>query len=95
MPDTTFTGFHILMRATIWRVSVSIIPLELLMLYTFVKANVSITITVFIYSMPGYECSVKERMLYSSCQGPLLDVIENRVGIIVSKKVSQLLLFQK
>ncbi|KAJ7382195.1 Twinfilin-1 [Desmophyllum pertusum] len=29
---------------------------------------------VFVYSMPGYKCSIKERMLYSTCKGPLLDV---------------------
>uniref|UniRef100_A0A8L0DU03 Twinfilin actin-binding protein 2a n=1 Tax=Oncorhynchus mykiss TaxID=8022 RepID=A0A8L0DU03_ONCMY len=31
---------------------------------------------VFIYSMPGYSCSIKERMLYSSCKGRLLDEVE-------------------
>uniref|UniRef100_A0A8C8JPB2 Twinfilin n=1 Tax=Oncorhynchus tshawytscha TaxID=74940 RepID=A0A8C8JPB2_ONCTS len=30
----------------------------------------------FIYSMPGYSCSIKERMLYSSCKGRLLDEVE-------------------
>uniref|UniRef100_A0AAZ3SG62 Twinfilin n=1 Tax=Oncorhynchus tshawytscha TaxID=74940 RepID=A0AAZ3SG62_ONCTS len=30
----------------------------------------------FIYSMPGYSCSIKERMLYSSCKGRLLDEME-------------------
>lgn len=42
---------------------------------------------VFIYSTPGYECSVKERMLYSSCKNPLLDVIENKIGIEIAKKI--------
>ncbi|XP_023238738.1 twinfilin-1-like isoform X4 [Centruroides sculpturatus] len=42
---------------------------------------------VFIYSTPGYECSVKERMLYSSCKSPLLDVIENKIGIEIAKKI--------
>ncbi|KAL3269336.1 hypothetical protein HHI36_008408 [Cryptolaemus montrouzieri] len=27
---------------------------------------------VFIYSMPGYNCPIRERMLYSSCKNPLL-----------------------
>uniref|UniRef100_A0A8C7CKB2 Twinfilin actin-binding protein 2a n=1 Tax=Oncorhynchus kisutch TaxID=8019 RepID=A0A8C7CKB2_ONCKI len=31
---------------------------------------------VFIYSMPGYSYSIKERMLYSSCKGRLLDEME-------------------
>ncbi|CAL1279164.1 unnamed protein product [Larinioides sclopetarius] len=42
---------------------------------------------VFIYSVPGYNCSVKERMLYSSCKAPLLNVIENRIGIELAKKI--------
>ncbi|CAH1266005.1 TWF1 [Branchiostoma lanceolatum] len=42
---------------------------------------------VFIYSMPGYKCSIKERMLYSSCKAPLLDQTEHNIGITVSKKV--------
>lgn len=42
---------------------------------------------VFIYSVPGYNCSVKERMLYSSCKAPLLNVIENKIGIELAKKV--------
>ncbi|XP_065212410.1 twinfilin [Planococcus citri] len=42
---------------------------------------------VFIYSMPGYSCSVKERMLYSSCKGPLLDIIESNLGLTISKKL--------
>lgn len=43
---------------------------------------------VFIYSMPGYNCSIKERMLYSSCKAPLLDVIENHLSVPVAKKVA-------
>ncbi|GLH07940.1 hypothetical protein R5R35_013055 [Gryllus longicercus] len=42
---------------------------------------------VFIYSMPGYSCSIKERMLYSSCKGPLLDTIENKLGVAIVKKL--------
>ncbi|KAG8194422.1 hypothetical protein JTE90_011032 [Oedothorax gibbosus] len=42
---------------------------------------------VFIYSVPGYQCSVKERMLYSSCKAPLLNVIENKIGMELAKKI--------
>ncbi|PIO35628.1 hypothetical protein AB205_0189740, partial [Aquarana catesbeiana] len=42
---------------------------------------------VFIYSMPGYACSIRERMLYSSCKSPLLDVIENRLMMEIAKKI--------
>lgn len=31
---------------------------------------------VFIYSMPGYSCSIKERMLYSSCKAPFIDTLK-------------------
>uniref|UniRef100_A0A672K2J4 Twinfilin-1 n=1 Tax=Sinocyclocheilus grahami TaxID=75366 RepID=A0A672K2J4_SINGR len=43
--------------------------------------------TVFIYSMPGYKCSVKERMLYSSCKNPLVDTVEKNLGIEIAKKL--------
>lgn len=43
---------------------------------------------VFIYSMPGYTCSIKERMLYSSCKNPLIDTVEKNLGIEIAKKVS-------
>ncbi|GAB6021494.1 hypothetical protein CHUAL_004100 [Chamberlinius hualienensis] len=42
---------------------------------------------VFIYSMPGCECTIKERMLYSSCINPLLDVIQNRIGVEIIKRI--------
>ncbi|KAG9490234.1 hypothetical protein GDO78_005884 [Eleutherodactylus coqui] len=42
---------------------------------------------VFIYSMPGYNCSIRERMLYSSCKSPLLDVIEKQLMMEVVKKI--------
>ncbi|XP_063361255.1 twinfilin [Cydia amplana] len=41
---------------------------------------------VFIYSMPGYSCSIKERMLYSSCKGQFLDIIE-KIGVVVEKRI--------
>ncbi|KAL5013161.1 hypothetical protein ScPMuIL_007431 [Solemya velum] len=42
---------------------------------------------VFIYSMPGYKCSIKERMLYSSCKSPLVDAIEQMIGVEIVKKI--------
>lgn len=41
---------------------------------------------VFIYSMPGYNCSIKERMLYSSCKAPLTEIID-RLGLEIAKKL--------
>ncbi|CAG9862572.1 unnamed protein product [Phyllotreta striolata] len=41
---------------------------------------------IFIYSMPGYSCSVKERMLYSSCKNPLTDSI-SKLGLEIAKKL--------
>lgn len=42
---------------------------------------------VFIYSMPGYKCSVKERMLYSTCKAPLLAGLEEQFQLEISKKI--------
>ncbi|XP_057703167.1 twinfilin-2 [Corythoichthys intestinalis] len=42
---------------------------------------------VFIYSMPGYSCSVKERMLYSSCKSRLLEEAERDYQLQVAKKL--------
>ncbi|KAM7230120.1 hypothetical protein CapIbe_018837 [Capra ibex] len=42
---------------------------------------------VFIYSMPGYKCSIKERMLYSSCKSRLLDSVEQDFQLEVAKKI--------
>lgn len=42
---------------------------------------------VFVYSMPGYKCSIKDRMLYSTCKGPLLDVATDRVGLEIARKI--------
>ncbi|CAH1170374.1 unnamed protein product [Phaedon cochleariae] len=41
---------------------------------------------VFIYSMPGYNCPIRERMLYSSCKNPLTDSIAN-LGLEIVKKL--------
>ncbi|XP_061687706.1 twinfilin-2-like [Syngnathoides biaculeatus] len=42
---------------------------------------------VFIYSMPGYTCSIKERMLYSSCKNRLLEEVEKDYQLEVTKKM--------
>ena len=42
---------------------------------------------VFIYSMPGYKCSIKERMLYSSRKSRLLDSVEQDFQLEIAKKV--------
>lgn len=42
---------------------------------------------VFIYSMPGYSCSVKERMLYSSCKATLLSGLEQVLKMEIVKKL--------
>ncbi|KAL0978057.1 hypothetical protein UPYG_G00165390 [Umbra pygmaea] len=42
---------------------------------------------VFIYSMPGYSCSIKERMLYSSCKNRLLDEVERDYHLEIAKKL--------
>ncbi|XP_031562450.1 twinfilin-1-like isoform X2 [Actinia tenebrosa] len=41
---------------------------------------------MFIYSMPGYSCGIKERMLYSSCKGPVVDFAEQQIGMEIPKK---------
>uniref|UniRef100_A0A1L8E451 Twinfilin n=1 Tax=Nyssomyia neivai TaxID=330878 RepID=A0A1L8E451_9DIPT len=41
---------------------------------------------VFIYSMPGYSCSVKDRMMYSSCKAPFVTAITDQ-GIEITKKL--------
>lgn len=46
---------------------------------------------VFIYSMPGYSCSVRERMMYSSCKAPFLETLQSLFGIMISKKVFMIL----
>ncbi|KAM3608898.1 uncharacterized protein V6R79_006494 [Siganus canaliculatus] len=43
--------------------------------------------TVFIYSMPGYKCSIRDRMLYSSCKNPLVDMVEKNLQIEIEKKL--------
>ncbi|PKK29753.1 twinfilin actin binding protein 1 [Columba livia] len=42
---------------------------------------------VFIYSMPGYTCSIRERMLYSSCKSPLLEIVETQLWMQIIRKI--------
>jgi len=42
---------------------------------------------VFIYSMPGYSVSIKERMLYSSCKNFMVDIIDKHYNIQIHKKI--------
>jgi len=42
---------------------------------------------VFIYSMPGYSASVKERMLYSSCKATLLSGLQEVLKMEITKKL--------
>jgi hypothetical protein len=37
--------------------------------------------------MPEEDFPIKERMLYSTCKGPLLDFVEKQLGLTVVKKV--------
>ncbi|XP_014228285.1 twinfilin isoform X1 [Trichogramma pretiosum] len=57
-------------------------------LYTFKHTHEGdlLSLKVFIYSMPGYNCSIKERMLYSSCKAPLIEFI-NSLGVEIAKKL--------
>ncbi|XP_070762865.1 twinfilin-1a [Enoplosus armatus] len=43
--------------------------------------------TVFIYSMPGYKCGIRERMLYSSCKSNLVDMVEKNFQIEIERKL--------
>ena len=43
-------------------------------------------ISAFIYTMPGYNCSIKDRMLYASSKNAVVEVLEND-GIEIIKKV--------
>lgn len=40
--------------------------------------------------MPGYNCSIKERMLYSSCKNPFTETIAS-LGVDIIKKVHELM----
>lgn len=51
-------------------------------------------LAVFIYSMPGYACSIRDRMLYSSCKSNLVDMVESALKIPIEKKVRNNLLWR-
>lgn len=40
---------------------------------------------LFIYSMPGFVCTVKERMLYSSCKSEMLSFLKAQAGLEIAK----------
>lgn len=42
--------------------------------------------TIFVFTMPGYNCSVKDRMLYASARNAVIGTIEN-FGLTFDKKV--------
>ncbi|XP_072522087.1 twinfilin-2b isoform X4 [Salminus brasiliensis] len=56
-------------------------------LYKHSHQGQSMEAVVFIYSMPGYICSIKERMLYSSCKNRLLEEVERDYHIEITKKL--------
>ena len=67
------------MRARVWTAMVTFA--------TKASFMTNINVSVFIYSMPGYSISIKERMLYSSCKKAVVDVIEKVYSIPVAKKI--------
>eukprot|EP00049_Salpingoeca_infusionum_P018333 m.356748 g.356748 ORF g.356748 m.356748 type:complete len:344 (-) comp17615_c0_seq1:169-1200(-) len=42
---------------------------------------------VFVYSCPGYKCSVKERMMFSTCKAPVIDFLEGSLSMDIQKKL--------
>ncbi|KAH9496320.1 Twinfilin-2-A [Bulinus truncatus] len=54
--------------------------------FTHTHEGDSLESIIFIYSMPGYKCSIKERMLYSSCKSPLVEQLAS-IGIEIEKKI--------
>jgi len=55
--------------------------------YKHVFQGEATTSIVFVYSMPGYSVSIKERMLYSSCKNSVVEIIEKQFNIQIDKKV--------
>lgn len=45
------------------------------------------SLAVFIYSMPSSGCTIKERMLYSSCKQPFLQAALSAANLAPDKKV--------
>jgi len=77
----TCSGFHIILRRTHKTHSCG----KLVTRITF--------FSVFIYSMPGYKCPIKERMLYSSCKSNLVEILEQHLSMEVVRKVSSKVIF--
>lgn len=42
---------------------------------------------IFIYSVPMSGCTVKEKMLYSTCKSALISAIQDKVGLELNKKI--------
>lgn len=42
---------------------------------------------VFVYSLPSSGCTIKERMLFSSCKGPFLETVANSINLRPDKKL--------
>jgi twinfilin-like protein len=40
---------------------------------------------LFIYSMPGFQCSVKERMIYSSTKSEIIQFLKTEIGLDIAK----------
>lgn len=55
--------------------------------YKHTHENESYNSIVFLYSMPGFVCTVKERMLYSSCKTPFISFLKSQIGLEVSKTI--------
>ncbi|KAL1283207.1 Twinfilin-1 [Trichinella pseudospiralis] len=51
------------------------------------KLTKATSVIIFIYSIPPNGCTVKERMLYSSCKGPFLDTVQQVVDLKVDRKI--------
>ncbi|RWS17809.1 protein tyrosine kinase 9/actin monomer-binding protein-like protein [Dinothrombium tinctorium] len=60
-----------------------------ILLYPHTHEGVFTKSVIFIYSVPGESCSVKERMLYSSCKNALVTAIqdESKFGIEISRRL--------
>ncbi|VDN15548.1 unnamed protein product [Dibothriocephalus latus] len=42
---------------------------------------------VFIHAIAGYQSSIKERMMYSSCKGALLSQLTGQFGLNIEQKL--------
>ena len=80
--DIICSGSSIIMKETVLVAMVSVYLMKFR-----ASLNFFFCITVFIYSMPGYSVSIKERMLYSSCKNSVVDVMERIYSIPIDKKV--------